>query len=60
MAAGSQPNLQRVLALLSESEINAGVESFWDSGFTVWLGLTFRPEMGDGHQVAGGGSRLAR
>ena len=27
-----------VLSELYDSEINAGVSSFWDDGFTVWLG----------------------
>jgi hypothetical protein len=31
-------DLTEVLAALYESEINAGLCSLWDDGFTVWLG----------------------
>ena len=31
-------DLSAVLAALYASEINAGLSSFWDAGFTVWLG----------------------
>ena len=33
----------RVLIQLYESEINCGIESFWDAGFRVWLGLPDNP-----------------
>lgn len=37
-------DLIKVMLALYESEINCGMESFWDGGFTVWLGLK---SMGD-------------
>ena len=37
-------DLITVMLALYESEINCGMESFWDGGFTVWLGLK---SMGD-------------
>ncbi|MFZ2031622.1 MAG: hypothetical protein WAU68_15020 [Vitreimonas sp.] len=30
--------LTSVLSELYDSEINAGVSSFWDDGFTLWIG----------------------
>jgi hypothetical protein len=33
-----RPQLLKTLSELYESEINAGVSSFWDNGFTVWVG----------------------
>ena len=32
------PPLESVLAALYGSEINCGLESFWDGGFRVWIG----------------------
>ena len=32
------PPLSDVLAALYASEINCGLESFWDGGFRVWIG----------------------
>lgn len=31
-------DLQQAIYRLYESEINCGLESFWDSGFTIWIG----------------------
>ncbi len=33
-------NLERVMQQLHDSEINAGVETFYDAGMRVWLGDT--------------------
>ena len=33
-------NLERVMRQLHDSEINAGVETFYDAGMRVWLGDT--------------------
>lgn len=50
-------DLIRVMADLYASEVNCGIESFWDAGFSVWIGddlngrkaeRTFRPaELGE-------------
>jgi len=32
-----RPELLKTLSELYESEINAGVSSFWDNSFTVWI-----------------------
>lgn len=31
-------NLEETIKALYESEINCGLQSFWDGGFEVWLG----------------------
>ena len=31
-------NLQQVICELHQSEINAGLQTFWDCGFRVWIG----------------------
>jgi hypothetical protein len=31
-------DLAKVMADLYAQEINCGIESFWDAGFTVWIG----------------------
>jgi len=36
--AAYRPDLLKVLGELYESEINAGMSSFWDNGFRVWIG----------------------
>jgi hypothetical protein len=33
-----RPQLLKTLGELYDSEINAGMSSFWDNGFTVWIG----------------------
>ena len=39
------PNLLDAMLALYASEINSGMQSFWDCGFTVWLG----DDMNDRH-----------
>ena len=31
-------NIEQAMSRLYESEINCGLESFWDSGVTAWIG----------------------
>ncbi len=37
-ARGDEAVLSRVILSLYCSEINSGMQTFWDNGFTVWLG----------------------
>jgi hypothetical protein len=42
------PRLEEVLATLYESEVNCGLESFWDGGFRVWIGDEMNGHLADG------------